>query len=68
MNGRGARASAQRFLTARDALEDRVNGLHEGADDSLVKPFELPELVAHRHALVHRRRSADASVMGFGRL
>jgi len=56
------------MLTARDALEDRVCGLNEGADDYLVKPFLVPELVARCHALVRRSRSAAASVVNFGRL
>jgi two-component system response regulator PrrA len=42
-------------LSARDELEDRVQGLRAGADDYLVKPFELEELVARLHALLRRR-------------
>jgi two-component system OmpR family response regulator len=42
------------ILTARDAVEDRVRGLDAGADDYLVKPFALPELVARVRALVRR--------------
>jgi DNA-binding response OmpR family regulator len=42
-------------LSARDELEDRVEGLRAGADDYLVKPFELEELVARLHALLRRR-------------
>lgn len=45
------------MLTARDALEDRVLGLDSGADDYLVKPFELAELRARLRALL--RREAD---------
>ena len=56
------------MLTARDALEDRVRGLNDGADDYLVKPFLTPELVARCHALVRRGRSASVSVLSFGRL
>jgi DNA-binding response OmpR family regulator len=48
------------MLTARDAIEDRVAGLDTGADDYLVKPFALTELLARLRALA-RRRSADAS-------
>ncbi len=41
-------------LTARGTLQDRVSGLHDGADDYLVKPFALEELVARIHALLRR--------------
>jgi two-component system, OmpR family, response regulator len=46
------------MLTARDAVEDRVRGLDEGADDYLTKPFSLAELLARLRALV-RRGSAE---------
>ena len=46
------------ILTARDALEDRVSGLDAGADDYLVKPFELAELQARLRALGRRQRGA----------
>jgi two-component system, OmpR family, response regulator PrrA len=42
-------------LSARDEVADRVEGLRAGADDYLVKPFELEELVARLHALLRRR-------------
>ena len=42
------------MLTARDALQDRVAGLDSGADDYLVKPFELDELLARLRALMRR--------------
>ena len=48
------------MLTARDALEDRVLGLDSGADDYLVKPFEMNELRARLRALL-RRESEDKS-------
>jgi DNA-binding response OmpR family regulator len=47
-------------LTARDAVEHRVLGLRAGADDYLLKPFDLDELVARLHAL--QRRAAGRSV------
>lgn len=49
------------MLTAKDSVEDRVSGLERGADDYLVKPFELPELMARVRALLRRSRLlADA--------
>ena len=45
------------MLTARDQSRDRVRGLDTGADDYVVKPFDLPELFARLRALI--RRSAD---------
>ena len=47
------------MLTARDTVKDRVRGLDTGADDYLIKPFELSELVARVRALI--RRSAGKS-------
>ena len=48
------------MLTARDALENRVEGLESGADDYLVKPFAPVELVARVHALLRRIDSKSA--------
>ncbi|MDX5932506.1 response regulator [Acidiphilium acidophilum] len=50
------------ILTARDAVESRVAGLDLGADDYLVKPFEVPELLARMRALL-RRRAGRATPM-----
>jgi DNA-binding response OmpR family regulator len=47
------------ILTARDGIEDRVLGLDLGADDYLVKPFALPELLARMRALLRRGRSSE---------
>ena len=48
------------ILTARDGIEDRVRGLDLGADDYLVKPFALPELLARIRALLRRGRPSEA--------
>lgn len=56
------------FLTARDALEDRVTGLDVGGDDYLVKPFLLPELLARVRALIRRSRAAASSILSVGAL
>src|SRR5215467_6130699 len=47
------------ILTARDTLDDRVRGLDSGADDYLVKPFAIPELLARIRALLRRGRGSD---------
>lgn len=47
------------ILTARDSLIERVSTLHEGADDFLAKPFEVPELEARLLALIRRARGTD---------
>ena len=51
------------ILTARDALHDRVQGLDLGADDYMVKPFELPELLARLRALLRRSQAATTAVL-----
>jgi two-component system response regulator MprA len=55
------------MLTAKDAVADRVEGLDAGADDYLVKPFALPELLARLRALL-RRWPADGEVLRFADL
>jgi DNA-binding response OmpR family regulator len=50
-------------LTARDQLADRVTGLDAGADDYLVKPFELAELLARLRALIRRRYQVGETVI-----
>ncbi|MFV8824503.1 response regulator transcription factor [Thauera sp. WH-2] len=56
------------LITARDALDDRIYGLDLGADDYLVKPFELAELSARMRAVQRRGGSAAAPAVGFGPL
>jgi DNA-binding response OmpR family regulator len=56
------------ILTARDAVEDRVAGLDLGADDYLVKPFNLAELEARVRALVRRAQSATTARITHGAL
>jgi len=51
------------MLTARDALDDRVHGLDSGADDYLVKPFEVDELRARIRALLRRDSSSKSGVL-----
>jgi len=48
------------MLTARDTLDDKINGLNAGADDYLVKPFEVRELEARIRTLLRRHRGAVA--------
>jgi len=55
------------LLTARDTLQDRVSGLDKGADDYLVKPFQLEELHARIRALLRRSRG-DGSLVDVGDL
>jgi two-component system, OmpR family, response regulator len=48
------------FLTARDAVEDRIAGLTAGGDDYVTKPFSLEEVVARLRGLIRRTKAADA--------
>jgi two-component system response regulator MprA len=57
------------MLTARDAVEDRVDGLEAGADDYVVKPYDVRELVARLRAVVRRHvEGADGRVLRFEEL
>ncbi|HMN72060.1 MAG TPA: response regulator [Rhodoblastus sp.] len=54
------------IITARDAIDDRVAGLDLGADDYLVKPFEMRELLARMRALIRRRAGRSTLVLTAG--
>ena len=54
------------MLTARETVADRVAGLDAGADDYVVKPFDLDELLARVRALLRRSSNGDAPVLQFG--
>lgn len=55
-------------LTARDAVTDRVEGLQAGADDYLLKPFDLRELAARLHTLLRRVAGRAVNVIEHGPL
>jgi len=59
---RRASTAAVLMLTARDTLADRLHGLTAGADDYLVKPFAMSELVARVHAVLRRTRPGGVTV------
>ena len=54
------------MLTARDAARDRVRGLDAGADDYLVKPFDLEELFARLRAIIRRAAGQTVNTIGIG--
>jgi two-component system OmpR family response regulator len=60
------RATPVLMLTARDATSDRVRGLDGGADDYLVKPFELDELLARIRAIIRRQTGRTTTVIEVG--
>ena len=56
------------FLTARDAISDRVKGLDLGADDYLVKPFDFEELLARSRAMTRKKAGKRSNVFTLGDL
>ncbi|MDR6940587.1 MULTISPECIES: response regulator transcription factor [Mucilaginibacter] len=67
LKGLDKREDAVIILTARGAVDDRVMGLEQGADDYLAKPFSLSELLARMHAITrrkHRLESNDINIKG----
>src|SRR5258708_6846777 len=63
---RKAKKTPVLMLTARDAIRDRVRGLDTGADDYVVKPFDLDELLARLRALIRRSASQADSRLEIG--
>jgi two-component system OmpR family response regulator len=64
----GGNALPVLILTARDALQDRIDGLDAGADDYVVKPFELAELLARVRAVLRRKAGNATPVLSNGRM
>lgn len=56
------------ILTARDTVQDRITGLDAGADDYLIKPFDLGELSARLRALIRRASGSPAAILSVGAL
>jgi two-component system OmpR family response regulator len=56
------------IVTARDGIDDRIDGLDLGADDYLVKPFEIRELLARMRAVLRREGSGSAAALSNGKL
>jgi two-component system OmpR family response regulator len=65
-NLRRQRRTPVLVLTARDALGDRVQGLDGGADDYLVKPFEIKELLARLRAIIRRAAGHASAAIAIG--
>ncbi len=56
------------IVSARDAIDNRIDGLDLGADDYLVKPFEIRELLARMRAVTRREASGSSAQLGNGKL
>ena len=67
LRGRGGQAPVL-IMTARDAVSDRIDGLDAGADDYLLKPFDVNELLARLRALIRRSAGRAESAWTFGQL
>jgi two-component system OmpR family response regulator len=65
---RKQRATPVLILTARDAVDDRIRGLDGGADDYVVKPFSLSEVLARVRALIRRSAGRGGSRIDLGRV
>lgn len=69
LRGEAKKSTPVLMLTARDTLEDKLIGLDAGADDYLIKPFEIRELEARVRALIRRdRRQVSAELLSVGDL
>lgn len=68
LRARGAAQLPTLIVTARDAVDDRVRGLNAGADDYIIKPFDLVELEARLRAVLRRPGGREVVAQGFGRL
>jgi two-component system OmpR family response regulator len=62
----GEKHPAVLIISARDTVDDRVKGLDLGADDYLVKPFALPELLARARSLIRRRHRQTTPTLSLG--
>ena len=56
------------IITARDQISDRITGLEAGADDYLVKPFDLDEMIARIHTIMRRYEGNPNPVIKFGNI
>ncbi len=69
---KGVRRSGEKLpiliITARDSVADRIAGLDAGADDYLVKPFDLDELLARARAVIRRQRGRSSPEIAYGTL
>lgn len=63
---RGDRRLPVIIVTARDAIDDRIHGLDLGADDYIVKPFEIRELLARMRAVLRRQGSGGSAILSNG--